>query len=195
MHPLRLLEHQFSTQSLEGFLFPNCASQGRLLIIREDSQEIYPDGKGVLVEGRSSRAVSLKGDRGSRDPTQSLHTWTEHRGIPSCEITCCQHMSFLISRFGAVFSMKFSFGVKTELFYLPLWIPKSIGRGAGQAHAELPPPQIKAWYLSILWVLLVLGERMMLNSWHDAQLLPSQLLTLTEQVRAGDEYRQTTKPA
>ena len=72
--------------------------------------------------------------------------------------------------------------------------PKSIGRGAGQAHTELPPPQIKAWYLSILWVLLVLRERMMLNSWHDAQLLPSQLLTLTEQVRAGDKYRQTTKP-
>lgn len=92
MHPLWLLEHQISTQSLEGLSFPNCASRGRLLIIWKDSQEIYRDGKGVLAEGR---AIFLKGDPCSRDSTQSLHRWTEHHGIPSCEITHFEHRAFL----------------------------------------------------------------------------------------------------
>ena len=144
MHPLWLLEHQFSTQSLEGLSFPNRASQGRLLIVWEDSQEIYPDGKGVLVEGRSSRAVSLKGDLCSRDPTQSLHTWAEQRGIPGCEITRCQHRGFLISRFWGVFSMKFSSGGKPELFYLPLSVPKASGGELGRHERSslLPSPRL-----------------------------------------------------
>lgn len=145
MHPLWLLEHQFSTQSLEGFSFPNCASQGRLLSIWENSQEIYPDGKGVLVEGRTSTAVSLKGDPCSRDLTQSLHTWTEHRGIPSCEITCCQPRGLLSPRFWRVFSMTFSFGVKSELFYLPLSDPKASGGELGRHtwSSLLPKPRLR----------------------------------------------------
>lgn len=65
--------------------------------------------------------------------------------------------------------------------------PKSTGRGAGQAHVELSPSQPKAWCLSILWVLPVLGEQMMLNSWCDAQ-TPTQ--PAADLNRASQSWRQ-----
>lgn len=92
-----------------------------------------------------------------------------HCGIPAVKShTVCHDL--LISRFWGVFSRKFSFGVKPELFYLLL--AQKHQEGAGLAQVELSPPQTKASYLSILWVSAVLGERTVLNSWNDAQLPP-----------------------
>lgn len=144
MHPLWLLEHQISTQSLEGLSFPNCASRGRLLIIWKDSQEIYRDGKGVLAEGR---AIFLKGDPCSRDSTQSLHRWTEHHGIPSCEITHFEHRAFLYLQVLGSFHQGIFLGgrgVESELFYLPLCVPKALGGELGRHmwSSLLPNPRL-----------------------------------------------------
>lgn len=85
--------------------------------------------------------------------------------------------------------------VESELFYLPLCVPKALGGELGRHmwSSLLPNPRLGVSASSGSCQSLESRWCWILGAMH--KLLPSQLLTLTEQVRAGDKYRHTTKAA
>lgn len=178
---------------LLGVLFPRCSSQ----LYGKNNMRF--EEKEAWVGGRSYRAVSLMGHPVSTArPRCNTITVSMDWASPAVNHTLSAQGS-LSPGFWEFSIWHFLLGLNLSSFIcLNLLVPKGVWRVPGQAHVELlllPESRLCATLtISILWVSLILREQTVLNPWRGAQLPPSQLLTLTEQLRAEDKHRQTTKP-